>query len=76
VPDIWADHNHLQEVLLHVIQNAQHAMVEAHGGGVLTIKTTMVECGVRIEVGRRRTRYPSRASAEDLQSVLHHQAAG
>jgi signal transduction histidine kinase len=50
VPDIWADHNHLQEVLLHVIQNAQHAMVEAHGGGVLTIKTTMVESGVRIEV--------------------------
>jgi C4-dicarboxylate-specific signal transduction histidine kinase len=50
VPDIWADHNHLQEVLLHVIQNAQHAMVEAHGGGVLTITTTMVESGVRIEV--------------------------
>ena len=51
VPDIWADHHHLQEVLLHVIQNAQHAMVEAHGGGVLSIKTTMVESGVRIEVG-------------------------
>jgi signal transduction histidine kinase len=50
VPDIWADHHHLQEVLLHVIQNAQHAMVDAHGGGVLTIKTTMVESGVRIEV--------------------------
>ncbi len=28
VPDIWADHNHLQEVLLHVFQNAQHAMRE------------------------------------------------
>ena len=51
VPDIWADHHHLQEVLLHMIQNAQHAMVEAHGGGVLTIKTTMLESGVRIEVG-------------------------
>jgi signal transduction histidine kinase len=50
VPDIWADHNHLQEVLLHVIQNAQHAMVDAHAGGVLTIRTTMVESGVRIEV--------------------------
>jgi C4-dicarboxylate-specific signal transduction histidine kinase len=50
VPDIWADHNHLQEVLLHVIQNAQHAMVGAHAGGVLTISTTMVESGVRIEV--------------------------
>jgi signal transduction histidine kinase len=50
VPDIWADHNHLQEVLLHVIQNAQHAMVEAHAGGVLSISTTMVNSGVRIEV--------------------------
>lgn len=50
VPDIWADHHHLQEVLLHVIQNAQHAMAEAHGGGLLTIKTTMAESGVRIEV--------------------------
>src|SRR5262250_721528 len=50
VPDIWADHNHLQEVLLHVIQNAQHAMVEAHAGGVLTISTTMVDSCVRIEV--------------------------
>ena len=50
LPDIWADHNHLQEVLLHVIQNAQHAMVEAHAGGVLTISTAMVESGVRIEV--------------------------
>ena len=50
VPDIWADHHHLQEVLLHVIQNAQHAMVDAHGGGLLTITTTMVDSGVRIEV--------------------------
>ena len=50
LPDIWADHNHLQEVLLHVIQNAQHAMVEANGGGVLTISTALVESGVRIEV--------------------------
>src|SRR5262249_38751920 len=50
VPDIWADHNHLHQLLLHVIQNAQHAMIEAHAGGVLTISTTMVDSGVRIEV--------------------------
>ena len=50
LPDIWADHNHLQEVLLHVIQNAQHAMVEVNGGGVLTISTALVESGVRIEI--------------------------
>jgi C4-dicarboxylate-specific signal transduction histidine kinase len=50
VPDIWADHNHLQEVLLHVLQNAQHAMREAHAGGVLSISVRPTATGVRIEV--------------------------
>ena len=50
VPDIWADHNHLQEVLLHVFQNAQHAMRETHGGGVLSIYVKPFGEGVRIEV--------------------------
>jgi signal transduction histidine kinase len=50
VPDIWADHNHLQEVLLHVLQNAQHAMREAHSGGVISINVKPTATGVRIEV--------------------------
>jgi C4-dicarboxylate-specific signal transduction histidine kinase len=50
VPDIWADHNHLQEVLLHVLQNARHAMREAHTGGVLSISVKPTATGVRIEV--------------------------
>jgi C4-dicarboxylate-specific signal transduction histidine kinase len=50
VPDIWADHNHLQEVLLHVLQNAQHAMRDAHTGGVLSISVKPTATGVRIEV--------------------------
>jgi len=50
VPDIWADHNHLQEVLLHVLQNAQHAMREAHTGGVVSISVKPTATGVRIEV--------------------------
>jgi C4-dicarboxylate-specific signal transduction histidine kinase len=50
VPDIWADHNHLEEVLLHVLQNAQHAMREAHTGGVLSISVKPTARGVRIEV--------------------------
>jgi C4-dicarboxylate-specific signal transduction histidine kinase len=50
LPDIWADHNHLQEVLLHVLQNAQHAVREAHGGGVLSISAKRTAEGVRIEV--------------------------
>src|SRR6202795_3852687 len=50
VPDIWADHNHLQEALLHVLQNAQHAVREAHTGGVLSISVKPTATGVRIEV--------------------------
>ncbi len=50
VPDIWADHNHLQEVLLHLVQNAQHAMKAAHDGGVLSIRVRPMPTGVRIEV--------------------------
>jgi C4-dicarboxylate-specific signal transduction histidine kinase len=50
VPDIWADHNHLQEVLLHVLQNAQHAVREMHTGGVLSISVKPTAVGVRIEV--------------------------
>jgi signal transduction histidine kinase len=50
VPDIWVDHNHLQEVLLHVLQNAQHAVREAHTGGVLSISVKPTTTGVRIEV--------------------------
>jgi signal transduction histidine kinase len=50
VPDIWADHNHLQEVLLHLLQNAQHAVREKKSGGVLSIGVKPIAAGVRIEV--------------------------
>ncbi len=50
VPDIWADRNHLQEVLLHVLQNARHAVREARDSGVLSISVKPTATGVRIEV--------------------------
>jgi len=50
VPDIWADHSHLQEVLLHVLLNAQHAMREAHTSGILSISVKPTATGVRIEL--------------------------
>ena len=50
VPDIWADHNHLQEVLLHVLQNAQHAVRETRTGGLLSISVKPTANGVRITV--------------------------
>jgi C4-dicarboxylate-specific signal transduction histidine kinase len=50
VPEIWADAAQLQEALSHLIQNAEQAMVGAHGGGRLTIKVGPCPLGVRMEV--------------------------
>ncbi|MGH7361845.1 MAG: sensor histidine kinase, partial [Candidatus Methylomirabilales bacterium] len=50
VPEIWADTNQLQEALLHLVQNAEQAMVGAHGGGTLTVRVKPGPVGVRIEV--------------------------
>jgi len=49
-PDIWADANQFQEAFLHLVQNAEQAMVAAHGGGTLTVRVGPNGGGVRIEV--------------------------
>ena len=50
IPDIWADANQLQEALLHLIQNAEQAMVATHGRGILTIRILPAAQGIRIEI--------------------------
>ncbi len=50
VDDVWADPGQLQEVLQHLIQNAEQAMVAAHGGGTLSIRVRPAAGGARIEV--------------------------
>jgi signal transduction histidine kinase len=50
-PDIWADVNQLQEAFLHLIQNAEQAMVGAHGHGILTVRVKpSAGGGVRVEI--------------------------
>ncbi len=49
-PDIWADANQLQEAFLHLIQNAEQAMVGAHGRGVLTVRVQPNAGGVKVEI--------------------------
>ena len=43
-----ADSHQIQQVVLNLVSNAQHAMLEAHGGGKLTVKTHQV--GDRIHI--------------------------
>ncbi len=50
IPKTLADPYQLQQVWLNLIQNAQQAMHEAHGGGVLRIKTLpTLDGNIRIE---------------------------
>jgi PAS domain S-box-containing protein len=42
LPEVTADGFQLQQVFLNIIINAEHFMVEAHGGGTLTIATERV----------------------------------
>jgi two-component system NtrC family sensor kinase len=53
VPDLHpveGDLHELEQVLLNLVMNAQHAMAEAHGRGTLTIRTTNGEEVVRLAV--------------------------
>jgi C4-dicarboxylate-specific signal transduction histidine kinase len=67
VPDIWADSTQLQDVLLHLIQNAEHAMVRAHGRGTLTIRVKPSAGSVRIEIADDGPGIP----AEDLPRIFN-----
>jgi C4-dicarboxylate-specific signal transduction histidine kinase len=49
-PEIWADAGQLQQVFFHLVQNAEQAMVAAHGGGTLTIRIGRTARGVRVDV--------------------------
>jgi two-component system NtrC family sensor kinase len=48
LPQIMVDFYQIQEVFLNIILNAEQAMIEAHGGGKLTIKSEEIEDYIRI----------------------------
>jgi C4-dicarboxylate-specific signal transduction histidine kinase len=49
-PEIWADAAQLQEAFFQLVQNAEQAMVAAHGAGTLTIRIGASGACVRVEV--------------------------
>ena len=51
MPRVWADPDQIQQVFFNLIKNAEQAMIEAHGGGRLTVMTRGQPDGVRISVG-------------------------
>ena len=46
----WVDQDQIQQVLFNVIKNAEQAMIDAHGGGKLTVQTQGSATGARISI--------------------------
>jgi signal transduction histidine kinase len=47
---VWVDQDQIQQVLFNVIKNAEQAMIDAHGGGKLTVVTQGSPSGSRISI--------------------------
>jgi C4-dicarboxylate-specific signal transduction histidine kinase len=50
VPPVWADEDQIRQVLLNLMQNAQHAMAHQAGPRILTLRVTGLETRARVEV--------------------------
>jgi two-component system NtrC family sensor kinase len=50
MPQVWADPDQVQQVFFNVIKNAEQAMLDAHGGGRLTVATEGTANGVRVAI--------------------------
>jgi signal transduction histidine kinase len=47
---VWVDQDQIQQVLFNVIKNAEQAMIDAHGGGKLTVVTQGSASHARISI--------------------------
>ncbi len=48
LPRVTVDPHQIQEVFLNIILNAEHAIIEANGGGKLSIQTRQIKGYVRV----------------------------
>ena len=50
LPPVWVNREEIQQVILNLILNAEHAMRTAHGGGKLVLRTRLVDSNVVLDV--------------------------
>ncbi|MBI1736134.1 MAG: response regulator [Candidatus Rokubacteria bacterium] len=50
VPPVWADEDQVRQVLLNLVQNAQHAMARGNRARVLTVRVVGLDGRARIEI--------------------------
>lgn len=50
MPPVWVNREEIQQVVLNLVLNAEHAMRAAHGRGHLTVRTAVVDSNVIVEV--------------------------
>lgn len=50
LPPVWVNREEIQQVILNLILNAEHAMRAAHRGGHLTVRTALADSNVTLEV--------------------------
>ena len=50
LPQIMVDYFQMQQVFLNIITNAEHAMIDSHNGGTLTITTEQVDSFIRVSL--------------------------
>ena len=50
LPVVLANRDEIQQVILNLVMNAQHAMMDAHGRGILTVRTSTVGDQAVVEI--------------------------
>ena len=73
LPPVFADPHQIQQMLLNLIINAEQAMLDAHGRGMLILRSwhDPDRDAVILEVNDDGPGVPEDDAAEDLRSVLH-----
>jgi len=76
LPPIWVNREEIQQVILNLILNAEHAMRAAHGRGLLTVRTAVLESNVIAEIRDNGPGIPSKLSGRIFEPFFSTKGVG